>query len=421
MEKNVFDLAQEDTRLKVVSRRTTKGNGPEYAGPCPGCGGDDRFHVQPERKDGGAWMCRNCRPAEQYGWSDNIEYLRQFRSMSFTAAKNYLAGLVDTAIERADADMAQARLWTSEGKAGLDYLLSRGLTEETIHKAQLGYAVYRGIPSLVIPWYANGVYWRINLRDIRTDVPIEQRYRNIPGSSQAGLYMGDSLKLRRPTFLVEGEIDALSIAQVAGPLVAVVATGSTSGSRTAKWVTRLASVPSVLVAFDNEPKGHTAAKFWLNVLEHNAIRYKPIICKDVNAMLVADRELLAVWINAALDLLSEQDQDTSSQPTQETPALVCSKCGIDLATVDTGAYDENEVAYCNFDQDTLQAYCSRQSWTHERFMSIVNQLAGVFGPDCKITPVTPGYTLKQHVAMLQEQEKENEKRAREARRHNRAG
>src|SRR6266566_7628082 len=208
MEKNVFDLAQEDTRLKVVSRRTTKGNGPEYAGPCPGCGGDDRFHVQPERKDGGAWMCRNCRPAEQYGWSDNIEYLRQFRSMSFTAAKNYLAGLVDTAIERAElvynkslsnqgqppnqvwqhkasryADMAQASLWTSEGKEGLDYLLSRGLTEETIHQAQLGYAVYRGIPSLVIPWYANGVYWRINLRDIRTDVPIEQRYRNIPGSS----------------------------------------------------------------------------------------------------------------------------------------------------------------------------------------------------------------------------------------------
>ena len=133
--------------------------------------------------------------------------------------------------------------------------------------------------------------------------------------------------------------------------------------------------------------------------------------QDVNAMLVRDRDLVAVWINAALDMLSEQqeDQDTSSQPTQETPApvlpaLVCSVCGLDLEDIDTAAYDENEIAYCNYDQDTLKPYCSRQAWTHEKFMSVVNQIAGVFGPDCKITPMSRGYTLEQHVAKLQQQE-----------------
>ena len=54
-------------------------------------------------------------------------------------------------------------------------------------------------------------------------------------------------------------------------------------------------------------------------------------------------------------------------------------------------------------------------------MSVVNQIAGVFGPDCKITPMSKGYTLEQHIAMLQGQEQEKEKRAREARRRNRAG
>ena len=68
MPKEVIDLAREDTQLKKVSIH-------EYAGPCPGCGGKDRFHVHLSKRDGrGAWMCRVCHPAEQEGWGDAIEY-----------------------------------------------------------------------------------------------------------------------------------------------------------------------------------------------------------------------------------------------------------------------------------------------------------------------------------------------------------
>ena len=444
---NVFDLAQTDTSLKKVSHK-------EYAGSCPGCGGSDRFHVQPDRRNGGAWMCRNCWPAETKGWADGIEYLRQFRNMSFTAAKNFLAGEVDSLLETVynAQDMheqaqlpdnprlqerymqyvrlAITRLWTPQGKPCLDYLLSRGLSEDTIKKAKLGCIdsatlrrEYLGrveveTQFIVIPWYADKLLWRVNLRDIRPDVPEKERYRNFPKSGN-GLYLADSLKRKVPTFLVEGEIDALSLAQEAGDLVNVVATGSTSGSLTSTWVTRLARVPSVLVAFDRESEAEQRANTWLKILRHNAMRYKPQL-KDVNKMLVEGRNVRR-WVLAILDYLSE-DQDTSSLPSQEAPvlpALVCSVCGQDLATVDTGAYDENEIAYCNYDQATLEPYCSRVG-TYEQFMATVNRIAGVFGPDCKITPMSKkGYTLEQHIARLQQQEQADIKRT-IARRRNRA-
>lgn len=444
---NVFDLAQIDTRLKKVSHK-------EYAGPCPGCGGSDRFHVQPDRKEGGAWMCRNCWPAESKGWADSIEYLRQFRGMTFPAAQSFLAGKLETAIERVEqahnrtlekygkppnqtwqdraanyAEQAQARLWTPEGQAGLDYLRSRGLLDKTIEAARLGYALYsvrlasgerRVLPCIVIPWFTDGVYWRINMLNMSRK-PDEEKYYNVPGSSNAGLYMGDSLKLQRPVSMTESEIDGLSIAQEAGDLVSVVATGSTSGSRTDKWVARLALAPAVLLSQDNDASGDQGAKYWLHVLEHNAIRYRPIFHKDANAMLVADRELVRIWVAAALDYVSDQDQDTGEQEqtaipntitladpeTQNSIADSCSVCGTDLTDNDRACYNPDGVAFCDFNQDG-DAFCSRGHVrtpieSYEQFMSIAHSLAGVFGSDCTVTSIEPGYTLDQHIAHSPEQ------------------
>lgn len=57
---------------------------------------------------------------------------------------------------------------------------------------------------------------------------------------------------RRPVVLVEGEIDALTVVQACGALVAAVASGSTAGPRRGLWWARLALAPCVLVAFDDD-------------------------------------------------------------------------------------------------------------------------------------------------------------------------
>ena len=68
-----------DTQLRKVA--TTKGG--EYAGPCPFCGGEDRFHVQPEHADGGRWYCRGC---GEDRWHDVIDYIMRRDNISFPEA-----------------------------------------------------------------------------------------------------------------------------------------------------------------------------------------------------------------------------------------------------------------------------------------------------------------------------------------------
>jgi len=56
--------------------------GAEFAGPCPDCGGKDRFLVWPEQNDGrGSYACRQC---EKRG--DVIQFLMDFDGLDFKAA-----------------------------------------------------------------------------------------------------------------------------------------------------------------------------------------------------------------------------------------------------------------------------------------------------------------------------------------------
>jgi Toprim-like len=98
--------------------------------------------------------------------------------------------------------------------------------------------------------------------------------------------------------LTEGEFDALSIAQECGNLVAVVATGTTKGSHTPRWISVLAQQGRVFVAFDAErDKGDVDAQWWTRRLG-NAQRLRPL-WNDANQML-QDGVNLREWISAAI-------------------------------------------------------------------------------------------------------------------------
>ena len=71
---DLLTLCEQDVRLQRVSNH----RGGEHAGPCPSCDGDDRFHVWPAE---GRYWCRGC---GKHG--DTIQYLRDFRGLSFREA-----------------------------------------------------------------------------------------------------------------------------------------------------------------------------------------------------------------------------------------------------------------------------------------------------------------------------------------------
>lgn len=335
-ETNFLDLIGQDTEM----RRVASTNGGEFAGPCPFCGGRDRFHAWPDHPSGKArFWCRQCEAA-----GDVVDYMRQKHGLSYREACEQLHIPPATAgrklrptppstrkaqllapppaqwQEQALSFVEESRviLWSAAGSRALAWLRDhRDLQDETIQAAGLGLNPEDrfqerqpwGLPEngkrvwlprgVVIPWLINGDLWRVNVRRPAG----EPKYIG-PAGWQNALYNADALTgERRPAALVEGEFDALTVQQEAGDLVNVVATGSTDGARRPRWIALLAQARSVLVSFDADEPGEKGAAYWLDTLP-NARRWRPYF-EDVNGMAQAGVSVRS-WVEHLVNVPAER-------------------------------------------------------------------------------------------------------------------
>ncbi len=260
---NVLDLAQQKVKLRKVS--STKGG--EWQGPCPACGGQDRFHVWPMENDGGgSYWCRSCEKA-----GDSIQFLRDFEEMTFKEAcaklnitvpdqpgqpgRNLQAIVKKEKQEfTPEAHVAPADLWQEKAEKFLiwsqrhlannakvlAWLAARGIGRTAAENGRLGWNpgedgkdIYRHrktwglqevlkednkpkmlwIPvGLVIPHIVDRVIYRLRIRRPEG----EPRYYVIPGSSMATMVIEPT---RRAFVIVEAELDGIAVAsqnQLAG-------------------------------------------------------------------------------------------------------------------------------------------------------------------------------------------------------------
>ncbi len=440
MEKDLLTLVQEDG-FQVIRKSTSRSG--QFNGPCPFCGGTDRFRVQPHYGRYGWFACSQC---DRKG--NAVDYLmirRGYSKREALAAVGWMPkdGSRESALPSAlpkyvyeprpqwneplakwqeaantFCQECQRILWRAEqGQAALAYLRRRGLTEKTIKAAMLGYHPREeygtmnawGRPvwlpqGIVIPWFLAGKLWRVTIRDERVAEGQNGRYRQVAGGSN-GLYLADTLvKLKRSTVvLVEGEFDALSLAQECGDLVAVVATGTTQGSHTPRWVSLLARQERVLIAFDAEEKGDTAATWWMARLEQNAQRLRPW-WKDANQML-QDGADLQQWIESANR--AQEDDEIAS---------LCSICGAPVEY-----YNDEGLAFCHehWQQSNLQmeqptepvrqeqpVQSGSSPPQHERleqFAETVGCLASVFPGTCQLSPLPSSTTVEQWLMQQMQQ------------------
>jgi len=199
----------------------------------------------------------------------------------------------------------QAYLWNEINQAALDYLRQRGLKDETIEQAQLGYDPGRQI--ITIPWYIKDELWRLGTKSLA-----EGGKAPLFAGFKQGLYNADRLTPEQPVLLLEGEFDALIVQQEVGDLVVAVATGGVTLGRQIKWVGRLIQMPQVLVAFDDDPAGDKAAGWWLKVLPHNAQRCRPLGAKDPNDMLIKAGLNLRQWLGEVPEAKPETKPEVGS-------------------------------------------------------------------------------------------------------------
>lgn len=244
------------------------------------------------------WHCFSCGKT-----GDAIALLRELRGLSFVETCEHLADGMPPAMDKPRrrqcapalrhteqpmptwaaraatfAEQAELLLWKPEGRRGLDYLRGRGLDNDTIRAARLGWipadlcepATAWGLngedlwlPSgILIPWRnAEGVF-RLNIRRLSGS----PKYIG-PRGWKTGLYQ-PSAKGPLPVVLVEGEFDALKILQAAGDLIQPMATGSTTGAQRIDCVYALAAADDILLGFDADRAGMDATAWWAEYLPH---------------------------------------------------------------------------------------------------------------------------------------------------------
>ena len=295
---NILELISSDG-FKFEKVANTRGG--EYHGPCPFCGGNDRFRIQPAQD---RYYCRAC---GQKG--DSIQYLRDFRKMDYfealillgrepifrKSAPIFQAPKLATPTtppelwqERGTlfALQSQARLWEPTAAAGrLRQWLhdEKGLSDATIKAAGLGFnpadifepRATWGLPEalnekgnpkkiwlpagLVIPLALQGdKVQRLRIR--RSEPGDGNRYIIASGSSAAPMLLGTNAGA---VVVVESELDGLLLQQEAGDLAAVVALGSAQAKPDGRADALLRSAKTILIALDSDAAGAKAAwSFW---------------------------------------------------------------------------------------------------------------------------------------------------------------
>lgn len=193
-------------------------------------------------------------------------------------------------------------------KRGMEYLQKRGIDAKTAQNFNLGYAdgwvsptaKAHGAnpaptPRLIIPTGKSSYI----ARDTRANIPEnEQKYRKMKEGA-VRIFNGEALAKNEPIFVVEGEVDALSILKT--KLAPAIGLGSVANVK--KFVGLVKSYqkqrpdnfyPTILIALDNDKAGQrakTALKAQLDQL--GVTSYTVQIArgyKDANEALVANEE-----------------------------------------------------------------------------------------------------------------------------------
>ena len=260
-------------------KRVASSGGGEFAGPCPFCGGVDRFRVQPEKN---IWLCRHCTNGI---WRDVIDFIARRDNVTISQAAQSIDGSFPMFSKQSgklkkpvyhaykpptDAWQEAARkavaicennLFEPAGARALEYLHSRGLTDTTIKTFRLGFSpkfnqgdLY--IPhGITIPAFANGVLWYVK---IRTNG--DPKYKLVAGSKPAAIFNADNLATARDCLLVEGEFNAMIGHQTINDVIAVASMGS-AGNRPdlATWGPYFINKTYIFTLYDADDAGQSGA------------------------------------------------------------------------------------------------------------------------------------------------------------------
>ena len=281
-------LLENTDMLSLVSsdlKKVASTQGGEYAGPCPFCGGKDRFRLQPNRKPQ-RWFCRQCTGVKSL---NAIDFVMKRDNCDFLTACKILGGSdLPTKTRRATLTSAprpadrppevtwqentrkaleiwQAKLWGPPGQRALVYLRKqRGFLDKTIQHFNLGFSEGGKVAGLylprgvVIPCIVGHKIWYIKVRTSSNEKGA--KYKGIKGNRTAAIYNAGDRTQTAPALLCEGEFDCMLAWQELGDVVTPITFGGANNlPDLATWGAYMLPVQYFLLAYDADPAGENGA------------------------------------------------------------------------------------------------------------------------------------------------------------------
>ena len=310
-------------RLQEYVERITQPSRGANMYVCPLCGsgtgkkGTGAFSIDGER-----WHCfKCCAGGDLFDLIGKIEGTDNFQDQLGLAMKLFGGGEPQPrparkTEEKGKMDYTDFFLEAHKRITETDYPQRRGLSQATVDRFSLGFVPEwvnpekpgtQASPRLIIPT-GRGSYLARDTRGTLTEA--QGRYSKLK-VGKVSLFNIESLYVaEKPVFIVEGEIDAMSIIEVGGEAVAL---GSTSGVRAfiERLRTRRPKQP-VIVALDNDDAGEMAAGTLEEGLKGLGVpfyRHNPAgQFKDPNEALQRDREAFRAAVEAGERKEDEEDR-----------------------------------------------------------------------------------------------------------------
>jgi len=348
---NILDLL---TPYGITPRRVSTNKGGEYHSPCPGCGGDDRFHTWPEQNGGqGSYWCRGCDKG-----GDCLQFLRDFEGLSFADAKSRLGLPEEYGTKDIDRQRQTAATWVPEQKkwpahvadpavwqdhAGkfvdachqalladtdhLSWLAKRGIDQARVVKYRLGlHQTTNWQPSfrprtawgmtggknqrtgrpemfvlpagIVIPFFVNSELHRVRIRlEVKDQTNPKKRYHAVSGSIMDSFITRADAEVYA---VIETELDAIMLDGQAGDLIGAVAVGSSHAKPTDAAGLILQKAKRILNALDYDDAGTSASSWWQKTFARHLRWPVPVGGDPGEFYEQRGREGVRVWITKGL-------------------------------------------------------------------------------------------------------------------------